>query len=803
MSPSLTKISSDLPEDQGSSSLKTLQEEVARLTRENRFLQQELSELQRSNATLSGDCEESKAVFEAAGVGIMVVDEGMHICSYNKQLKDYFFPTLDDHAIKGKTCRELICEGREAASVCPCRQIDPISGKAKAGSFRRRGRFYNAVFTPVSQDGSSSHHLGVFHDVTEVKLGEEALRRSEERYRDLFDNARDMIHSVDGNGHFVYTNQVWRETLGYTEAELPELVVFDIIDPSYHAHCHELLHKVTDGKSVNQAEVVFLAKDGRKIIVEGSVSCDTADGEAANCRGIFRDITARKQAEAALAAEKEQLAVTLRSIGDGVITTDTEGRIVLINKVAEELTGWSQEEACGLPLDRVFHIVSAKTGERCENPAEQVLRTGITVSLASQTALVSKDGTKRIIADSGAPICNSESAIIGAVLVFRDITEQLALEINQQRAEKLESVGILAGGIAHDFNNMLTGIVGNISIAKMYAEADSKIHERLAVAEKAAFRARDLTHQLLTFAKGGAPVMKTSSIQEILTDLSKFALRGSNVRCCFDIADDLWRGNMDTGQISQVIHNLLINADQAMPAGGQILVKAENKVLTSHDGLPLQNGNYVHISVCDAGIGIAAENLPRIFDPYFTTKEKGSGLGLATSYSIVKNHDGCITVDSTPGEGTTFHVFLPASPQGPAKSKQQWSKAVTGSGRILVMDDEEMIRDIAGALLRVIGYSVTFAEDGEQAIALYRESMDKKEPFDVVIMDLTVPGAMGGKEAITQLLELDPQVKALVSSGYSTDPVMSDYRSFGFKGMVLKPYVIEDLSKALQRVLQQ
>ncbi len=643
--------------------------------------------------------------------------------------------------------------------------------------------------------------LDLLADSLQRALSREDIGKSRGRYRDLFENAKDLIQSVDRNGRFLYTNSVWRQTLGYSEEEIARLHVFDIIDASSQDHCREMYRKVMAGGYVQQVEVTFVAKDGRRILVEGSVNGDVEQGEATASQGIFRDITARKQAEEALAAEKEQLAVTLRCIGDGVITTDTAGRVVLINKVAEELTGWSHDEACGLQLDRIFHIVNGKTGERCENPAEMVLRTGATATLASQTVLIAKDGSRRIIADSGAPICNQQSAIIGTVLVFRDVTEQQALEINQQRAEKLESVGILAGGIAHDFNNMLTGIVGNISIAKMYAENHPKICERLQVAEKAAFRARDLTQQLLTFAKGGAPVMKTSSFQEILTDLSKFALRGSNVRCCFDIPEDLWQGNMDTGQISQVIHNLLINADQAMPGGGQIFVNAKNEKVTGQDGLPLQNGNYVHISICDSGTGIAAENVPRIFDPYFTTKEKGSGLGLATSYSIVKNHEGCITVESESGRGTTFHVYLPASPENSAQQAQHWGRPIAGSGRILVMDDEEMIRDIAGALLSLLGYEVMFAEDGAQAVALYEESLREKKRFDAVIMDLTIPGGMGGKEAVGLLLELDPEVNALVSSGYSTDPVMSDYRGFGFKGMVLKPYVIEDLSKALQRIL--
>jgi CheY-like chemotaxis protein len=240
-----------------------------------------------------------------------------------------------------------------------------------------------------------------------------------------------------------------------------------------------------------------------------------------------------------------------------------------------------------------------------------------------------------------------------------------------------------------------------------------------------------------------------------------------------------------------------------MPEGGQIFVTAENARVTSAEGLPLQNGNYVHISIVDTGTGIPPENLPRIFDPYFTTKEKGSGLGLATSYSIVKNHEGCMTVDSTVGRGTAFHVYLPASLEMAPQSPHRDGKAISGSGRILVMDDEEMVRDIAGALLGVIGYQVVFAEHGQQAIELYAEALEQGRPFQAVIMDLTVPGGMGGKEAIVRLLQLDPNVKALVSSGYSTDPVMAEYQQYGFKGMVLKPYVIEDLSKALQRVLRK
>ena len=765
---------------------------------------QVLSHLHETNAKLEIAYEQTAAIFDAAGIGIVVFDDRMRILSFNKQLKEYFFPLLDDDSVIGSQCRDRICSGNEPADGCLCLKVRESGATVGARNIQYHGRTYDIVFTPVrDQAGAITRCLGVFHDISHQKRGEEALRLSEERYRDLFEHANDLIQSVSPDGRFIYTNRSWRETLGYSEEEVSNLHIFDIIDPSCHSHCAELFTEVMSGRKLDHLEVTFVAKDGRRIVVEGSVNCNLEDGQPVATRSIFRDVTERKAAEEALATEKEQLAVTLRSIGDGVITTDTGGRIVLMNKIAEDLTGWRQEEACGEPLERILNIFNGKTGKARSNPAEEVLRTGRTVVKASHTVLIARDGSKRIIADSCAPISNRESSIIGMVLVFRDITEQEALKANLQRAEKLESLGILAGGIAHDFNNMLTGILGNISIAKMCATGDSRVRERLEEAEKAALRTRDLTQQLLTFAKGGAPVKKTSSIAEILTDLSNFALRGSNVGCCFDIPDDLWPGDIDPGQISQVIHNLVINADQAMPDGGMIHVNAQNKVVTGRDRLPLADGSYIHISIRDTGVGISAEHLPMIFDPYFTTKQRGSGLGLATSYSIVSHHMGCITAESEPGKGTTFHVYLPATPQETVAPPPQAAGHATGSGRILVMDDEPMIREVAGAFLGMLGYDVSFAEHGEEAIALYREALQSGRPFAAVVMDLTIPGGMGGKEAIRRLLEIDPSVKALVSSGYSTDPVMADYRNFGFKGVVLKPYVIGDLSSALQSVISE
>jgi len=387
------------------------------------------------------------------------------------------------------------------------------------------------------------------------------------------------------------------------------------------------------------------------------------------------------------------------------------------------------------------------------------------------------------------------------VLVFRDITERRRLEEELLKIQKLESVGILAGGIAHDLNNLLTGVLGNISLARMYEDPAEK-DRRLAEAEKASMQIRDLTQQLLTFSRGGAPILRTADMGKLLRDSASFALRGSNVGSEFSISDDLWPVEVDAGQINQVISNLVINAQQAMPAGGIVRVSAENITMGAESGLPLEPGVYIKVSVEDQGVGISEEYLQRIFDPFFSTKQAGRGLGLATSYSIIQRHNGYITVESQLGVGTTFHIYLPASPDGVfAAEKKKEEKPIMGEGRILVMDDEEHVRDTAADMLRSIGYKVVTSINGSEAIELYKEAMGAGKPFDAVIMDLTVPGGMGGKEAIQKLIKIDPEVKAIVSSGYSTDPIMVNFREYGFKGVIANPYRTRELSVVLRKVV--
>ena len=504
-----------------------------------------------------------------------------------------------------------------------------------------------------------------------------------------------------------------------------------------------------------------------------------------------------------LAAERERLSVTLRSIAESVVATDADGNIVLINRVAEALTGWTQEESRGQNFSEVFRIVHEKTGEPCESPVEQTLASGAGADLLANAVLIARDGSARLVSTSSAPIRDDEGKTAGVVLVLRDVAAQRAMEAEQLKSEKLESLGVLAGGIAHDFNNILTTVMGYLSLAKMDIQTDSELFANLTEVEDASLRARDLTHQLLAFSKGGAPIKRTASMAELIRDSATFTTSGSNVRCDFQMASDLWPVEVDRSQISQVIQNLVLNADQAMPEGGTVQILAANLEVAARHGLTLKPGRYIRIVVIDHGVGIDRGSLPQIFDPYFTTKTAGSGLGLATSYASVKNHDGHITVDSALGKGTTFTIYLPASDRDLDDGDEREDPGIMqGAGRILVLDDEASIQRLVGDLLERLGYEAEFAREGAGALESYRTALSSGKRFDAVIMDLTIPGEMGGRDAVQGLLAIDPGARVIVSSGYSDDPIMANYRRYGFCGVVAKPYDIVELSQVLATVAQ-
>src|SRR5271157_5377256 len=391
--------------------------------------------------------------------------------------------------------------------------------------------------------------------------------------------------------------------------------------------------------------------------------------------------------------------------------------------------------------------------------------------------------------------------LIGLWWLKRDISEKKRMEKEILKAQKLESLGVLAGGIAHDFNNLLTAITGNISLGQANSNQSEMSIQRFEAAIKAAKRAQDLTHQLLTFSKGGAPVKSPSSISQLLRDCASFALRGSSVRCEWRVPENLWSVEMDEGQISQVVNNLVINALEAMPRGGSVLIRAKNVSVVEDPRLPLKEGKYVRVSAADHGEGISPGTMPKIFDPYFTTKETGTGLGLATSYSIIKKHGGLLAVKSKVGVGTMFYFFLPAADTKSLPRQATLIEPLKGQGRVLIMDDEEMIREVAGEIVRQLGYDVSLAKDGMEAVEIYKSALREGRRFDAVILDLTVAGGMGGTETLVKLSKIDPDVKAIVSSGYYGDSIMSDYAAHGFKAVLPKPYDIKGLSQVLAMVI--
>jgi PAS domain S-box-containing protein len=497
---------------------------------------------------------------------------------------------------------------------------------------------------------------------------------------------------------------------------------------------------------------------------------------------LMSEIRHRRAAEEGLKASRSGFTSIVEKTGEGIAVFDPHGRILYANPASAELLGRSPDQLIAARRGRP--PAAGQTYEikgYCEDGEERVLE--------MRVENTDWNGTPALLA------------------MLRDITERKRAEKELLKAEKLQSLELIAGGIAHDFNNLLTGITANMSLARMRATKDSPVYDALRNAEKAAAEARNLTLQLLTFTKREAgPVKRLISLSELLKQSAALVLSGSSVKYTLDLAPDLWNAQVDPQQISQVVQNLLINAQQAMPDGGTVRLSAENHLLVGGEkegpGVP-EEGEYVRIAVEDNGPGMSPDVLSRVFDPYFTTKSQGSGLGLSTAYSIVKKHGGDLEVRSEIGKGTTFVFFLPASLFKVDISVDESGEIpVIGRGRILLMDDEEMIRVVASELLRLLGYEVTCAADGAEAIELYTRALDKKEPFSVVIMDLTVPGGMGGKTAIEKLREIDPNVRAIVSSGYSTDPVMSDYRRYGFQGIVPKPYNAKDLYAALEEVLR-
>jgi PAS domain S-box-containing protein len=505
--------------------------------------------------------------------------------------------------------------------------------------------------------------------------------------------------------------------------------------------------------------------------------------------------------EQSLVESEEKFRLLMELATDGVLVVQ-DGKIKEVNYYLAKMCGYTIDEVLDTDLASFFHADDIETIAAFY---EKPLTDDNALEVHALT-LMCKNGHKidvEVIA--GRFIFQNKPSNL---LVIRDISDRSKSEREIERTRQLESIAALSGGIAHDYNNLLTAIIGNISLAQTYLDPDDRVFLLLSQALTASKTAKDLTQKLITFSKGGSPDKKIAEVAKLVKNATEFTLSGSNLKCDFYFPDNLWPVEVDNRQIGQAIHNVIMNAREAMPEGGLLGVKAEN--VTSNDDLSnLRKGKYVKISISDHGKGISQKNLDKIFNPYFSTKKignkKGTGLGLSICHSIIRKHGGNVTVESKHRQGTTFHIYLPSangkSPNQRAANTAEQEIPIFGEGRILVMDDEAMIRKLAGELLSYLGYEVDFALDGTEAVKRYKQALNSKKPFDAVILDLTVKGGMGGKEAVQELVKIDPHVVAVVSSGYCNDHGITDFGQYGFSGVVTKPYTMSELGEKMNQVI--
>ncbi|MBN1130714.1 MAG: PAS domain S-box protein, partial [Chitinispirillaceae bacterium] len=657
----------------------------------------------------------------------------------------------------------------------------------------------DARLAPV-RDGSGAiiGILGLSQDITERKRMEQELKKSVELYHDLVETAQDLIWQCDAHGSFVYLNPAWETVLGYRIDEMLNRPFYEFMAPEQAQQGLRHFTRLLNEGVIMGYESEYRAKDGRTVyLVFNAKHIKDGGGTVVGSRGTAYDITERKKAEQALRKSEVRLHSLFSNMAEGValheVVLDDAGqpvnyRIVDCNPQYEKILGIKRECALGKLATEVY-------GTQEPPYLIEFCTPGLTGVPSHLEIYFAPMGIHFDI--SIAPWGKN-----GFATIFTDITQRKKMEEELLRTQKIDALGVLAGGIAHDFNNLLAGIFGFMDLARESMKPGDPAVGYLGKAFVAFERAKSLSRQLLTFSKGGAPQKQPTRVVDILRECSNLSLSGSNVRAVFSVEEKLPLIEGDEHQLSQVFSNIMINSRQAMPDGGTLIIGAEKKILSGDEGIPLPAGTYVCITVRDEGIGIPEKIIGKIFDPFFTTKQQGSGLGLAIGYSIIKRHGGHIEVASMPNAGTTFNVWLPASQKTAVpESGGRHNGSLRGTGTILVMDDEPSIREMASHILASSGYSVVTAADGKEAIERYQAAMTAGKPFDLVILDLTVPGGMGGEKTIKDLKKLDPDVAACVTSGYADNEILSDPSAYGFAAMITKPYLTAELLRTVKKVM--
>lgn len=628
------------------------------------------------------------------------------------------------------------------------------------------------------------------------------LRRSEKKFRAIFDQTFQFIGLLDIKGTLLAANKTSLDVLDIKEEDLLGNPFWETPwwnhSPELQKKLKNAIDRAAKGEFV-RFEASHFNKEGNSFYMDFSLKPVHDDtGNVIMLIPEGRDITERIYAQEALQESQERYQGIYNATSDTIFIHDAAtGAIIDVNQAMLDMYGYTKEEALKLTVDNF----SAGEPPYTQNEADEKINAALLFGLQTFEWKAKRKNGELFWVEVALKFTefHGKRFIIAAV---RDISDRKQVEEELIKIKKLESIGVLAGGIAHDFNNILAAILGNISLANLLLKPDEvKVHSLLQEAEKASLRAKGLTQQLLTFSKGGEPVKSLASISDVIMDSTEFILRGSDVKCEYSFPDDLWHAEIDRGQISQVIQNIILNSCQAMPEGGIITIHCENYVYNGTLTLPIAAGDYIKVSLVDRGVGIPRDLLDKIYDPYFTTKHEGNGLGLAVTHSIIIQHKGHIAVDSKQGQGTTVTIYLPAFKQKKLKEQKEEPLPVGGKAKILFMDDDKMVRTMANEMLSHYGYEVFLAQDGQEAITLYRESLKDGAPIDLVIMDLTVPGGMGGKETIKEIIAANPQVKAIVSSGYSNNPIMANYGEYGFSAAVSKPYRQEELIKVINRII--